>query len=105
MKNFIVINESFTCANCGEENPKLEKSCRNHCRKCLYSLHVDDKIPGDRKSNCKSLMKPIFADKNGKKGWTITHKCTKCHKEIPNKMADDDNFELIIELTQQQSKR
>lgn len=100
MKKFTVINEEFACENCGEKNPRLEGSCRNHCRKCLYSKHVDDKNPGDRNSPCKALLKPIFATQNSKKGWIIHHKCTKCGKEIPNKAAEDDNFDLIIELTQ-----
>ena len=104
MKNFIVINEEFDCQNCNEKNPKLKGSCRNHCRKCLYSLHVDEKTPGDRQSSCKGLMKPTSADQNGKKGWIIYHKCTKCGKIIPNKVANDDNFEKIIELSQQKAK-
>ncbi|MFH1533891.1 MAG: RNHCP domain-containing protein [Nitrospirota bacterium] len=95
------INESFTCKNCGEKNPKLEKSCRNHCRKCLYSLHVDKNTPGDRESSCKALMEPIKAEQTGKKGWMIYHKCTKCSKIIPNTVADDDNFEKVIEQSQQ----
>jgi RNHCP domain-containing protein len=94
-KNFITINESFICQNCGEDNPKLKKSCRNHCRKCLYSLHVDKNIPGDRESTCKALMEPFRADQKD-----IFHKCTKCSKIIPNKIAPDDNFEKIIELSQ-----
>lgn len=44
-------------------------------------------------------MEPIKVEKNGKKGWMITHKCTKCGKIIPNKAADDDNFEKIIEVS------
>ncbi len=100
MKSFIVINESFTCQNCGEENPKADGSCRNHCRKCLYSLHVDEKTPGDRQSDCKGLLIPVGVIQNGKKGWIIKHKCKKCGKEITNKAAEDDNFDQIIKLSQ-----
>ena len=100
MKNFIVINESFVCEKCGEKNPKLEGSCRNHCRKCLFSLHVDKEIPGDRKSSCHSVMRPISANQNGKKGWMVEHKCEKCGKRIPNKTAPDDNFDEVIILSQ-----
>jgi len=100
MKKFIVINEEFICQNCNEANPKLEGSCRNHCRKCLYSLHLDKESPGDRLSNCKNLMKPIKVEQSGKKGWMIQHKCLKCGKIIPNKAANDDNFEEIIILSQ-----
>lgn len=105
MKKFIVINESFKCKNCGEENPKLKGSCRNHCRKCLCSLHVDKDNPGDRQSTCNSLMQPISVYKDGKKGWMINHKCLKCNKLIPNKAANDDDFDEIIQLTQNDHTR
>lgn len=98
--SFIVINESFTCTNCGEENPPAEGSCRNHCRQCLYSMHVDKSSPGDRQSECKNLMKPIGVEHKGKKGWMIYHKCLKCGKIISNKAANDDNFDKIVDLSQ-----
>ncbi|MFH1218766.1 MAG: RNHCP domain-containing protein [Candidatus Peregrinibacteria bacterium] len=97
----IKLNTPFTCKNCGEKNPPHKDSCRNHCRKCLYSQHVDESTPGDRKSPCKHLMPPVSATQNGKKGWIITHKCEKCGKLMPNKSAEDDNFEEIISLTHQ----
>ena len=100
MKKFIVINEGFTCKNCGKQNSPQRGSCRNHCTDCLYSLHVDEKSPGDRQSSCRALMKPIKITQNSKKGWIIIHKCLKCGKEITNKTAPDDNFDKIIELTQ-----
>jgi len=100
MKNFTVINEEFTCQNCGHHNPKLAGSCRNHCTKCLYSLHLDKENPGDRQSTCKNLMKAIGIEQNKKKGWVIKHKCTKCQKIINNKSAADDNFDEIIKLSQ-----
>ncbi len=99
MATFIKINEAFICKNCGFNNEKSEKSCRNHCAKCLYSLHLDENGPGDRLSTCKSLMAPKSLNHNGKKGFIITHKCTKCGKEIQNKVADDDNKEKIIEIS------
>lgn len=102
MKKFTAINEKFTCKNCGEKNPKLACGCRNHCRECLFSLHLDQENPGDRKSDCKGIMEPIKINQSGKKGWIIYHKCTKCGKVISNKMADDDNFNEIINLSQPQ---
>ena len=50
-------------------------------------------------------MKPISADQSGKKGWVINHKCEKCGKMIPNKTADDDSFDKIIELSQNEATR
>ncbi|MBW7954873.1 RNHCP domain-containing protein [Candidatus Gracilibacteria bacterium] len=90
---FIMIDESFKCQNCKNIVPNHPSgSARNHCPKCLYSLHLDDNFPGDRLSNCKSLMLPIGIDHKKNKGWMIKHKCTKCNKEILNKVSPDDNY-------------
>lgn len=98
LKKFIHRNEEFTCSQCGFQVKTLKKSCRNHCPKCLYSLHVDKESPGDRLSNCFSLMKPIKLEYSGKKGYIIVHQCEKCKKTMKNKIADDDNFEKVIGL-------
>ena len=94
-KKFIVRNEPFVCGNCGYENPPLRAGCRNHCRKCLYSLHVDLETPGDRESECGGLMKPVGLDYSGKKGYVIVHQCEKCGKKIKNKAAEDDDQEAL----------
>jgi ribosomal protein L40E len=98
-KNFIHINEGFICKKCGENNPPSKKTCRNHCKKCLHSLHVDKDVPGDRLSTCKALMEPVFIDQKAKKGFIVFHKCTKCGKMIPNKVSDDDNQEELIRIS------
>jgi hypothetical protein len=49
-------------------------------------------------------MEPIFVDQDGKRGYIITHKCTKCDKEIRNKVAKDDDFDVIINLSLKQRK-
>lgn len=98
-KNFIMKNEVFVCGNCGKENDLLKGGCRNHCKYCLYSRHVDEIIPGDRESKCKELMTPMELDKSGAKGYVIIHKCTKCGKEIRNKTAPDDSIDAIIALS------
>jgi len=64
-------------------------------------MHVDEKWPGDRNSNCHGLMRPIKVHQDGKKGWIITHKCMKCGKILTNKADPDDDFETIIKLTQE----
>jgi len=97
-KNFILVNEEFICEKCNEKNPVLKGSCRNHCRKCLFSKHVDDEVPGDRKSSCNGLMEPIEVDKTGKKGYILIHKCIKCGKIMKNKVANDDDFDQIVRL-------
>ncbi|QQR55401.1 RNHCP domain-containing protein [Candidatus Peregrinibacteria bacterium] len=97
--NFIVINQPFQCLNCGAQVPRQEGSCRNHCKSCLYSQHVDAEFPGDRASNCGALMAPIGLTQSGKKGWILLHKCTKCFRIVRNKLADDDNMDLAIALS------
>jgi len=99
-KNFIHINESFKCQNCGYSNSALDSGCRNHCQKCLYSLHVDKLIPGDRQSNCHNLMKPIALNYSGKKGYIIIHQCLMCFKKQNNKSAPDDDIDQLCLLSQ-----
>lgn len=95
-KNFIWRNESFVCQKCGEENPVAKGTARNHCRKCLYSLHVDEKIPGDRMSACGGLMEPFDIDYQGGKGYQIIHRCTKCEKKMKNILTEDDDLHEFL---------
>ena len=99
----ININESFTCEKCGKFTPEQQKTCRNHCINCLFSKHVDETVPGDRKSTCTGLMRPIEIVSNSKKGKQIKHECIKCNKLIFNKIADDDNLESIIAVMNMQN--
>ena len=103
MKNMVSkneTNEGFTCKKCGKKVIFAEKTARNHCPHCLWSLHVDDEVPGDRASNCNSLMEPVaIYQKHGE--WVVIHRCLKCDKEQPNKCAVDDNFETIIDIGKQ----
>lgn len=97
-KNFIHRNEGFICLHCGVENGPLEGSCRNHCRWCLYSRHVDADVPGDRASTCLGLMRPMALDIPKKKAQMIVHRCLTCQKEIRNMVAPDDDLEALIML-------
>lgn len=99
----IKINHQYDCLNCGFKVPKANKTCRNHCTQCLFSLHVDLEFPGDRQSECKSLMEPIKLDQNSKKGWRILHKCGKCKKESWNICAEDDSQKSLILLMHNQN--
>lgn len=98
-KNFIARNEGFVCQHCGFENPPSKGSCRNHCVKCLYSLHVDHEVPGDRLSTCKSLMKPLELDHHSKKGKMIIHQCLTCGKKMRNIVSPDDDMDMLIQLS------
>lgn len=98
-KNFIYKSEGFNCENCGFENLKGEGFIRNHCSQCLCSIHVDLEVPGDRASDCFGVMTPSAISYNSKKGYMIVHKCIKCAKIIKNKLAPDDNMELVAKIS------
>lgn len=97
MAKTIKINESFICKECGYPVPKADKTCRNHCPQCLFSLHIDGDVPGDRASDCGGLMEPIRVEKTSK-GYVIIHKCQECGHINRNKTLEDDNWDKIIEL-------
>jgi DNA-directed RNA polymerase subunit RPC12/RpoP len=99
----VSINEGFKCVKCGKTNPRAKKTCRNHCTECLYSVHVDKDIPGDRLSTCLGAMEPLIIGYNAKKGFQITHQCLKCGKEVINKSAEDDNTETIAKIMSRQN--
>lgn len=90
-------NSGFICENCHREVSPAKKTARNHCPFCLWSLHVDDEIPGDRASDCRGKMKPVAIFQK-RDEWIVIHRCEKCGKEIQNKCANDDNFETLLNL-------
>lgn len=101
--NFTEIDEEFICENCGKKVGKLGYSCRNHCPYCLYSKHVD-KNPGDREEDCHGMLEPIDIEINSKKGYVIVFKCIKCGAIRKNKVAEDDNMELIYKIMEKKAK-
>lgn len=98
MKQFTKRDEEFICENCGKKVSKLGYTSRDHCPYCLYSKHVDI-MPGDREEDCKGLLKPIRVELDSKKGYVIIYKCEKCSLIRKNKAAEDDNKDLLIQLT------
>ena len=92
-----MIDEEFTCINCGNKVSKLNTTARDHCNNCLYSIHVDIN-PGDRLNPCKGLLEPIGIEKF-KDTYKIIYKCKKCGITHKNIMAIDDNMDKIIELS------
>lgn len=97
MKRFNMIDESFTCENCGKTIEPLVYSARDHCPYCLFSKHVDI-LPGDRANECHGLLEPIKIEKF-KNTYKIIYKCKKCHQTHKNIMANDDDMNIIIELS------
>jgi hypothetical protein len=97
MKLFQRRKEDFVCGHCGSQI--TGSGYTNHCSNCLWSKHVDIN-PGDRKAGCQGLMEPVSIEqKNGE--FVILHRCVKCKFERKNKSSPTDNYDLIIELSQQ----
>ena len=97
MKKFNMLDEEFICENCNQKVEKLNYSARDHCPYCLYSKHVDIN-PGDRNNTCHGLLKPIDIEKY-KNTYKIIYKCLKCNQHHKNNMANDDDFNKIISLS------
>ena len=97
-------NTGFVCEVCGAEVlPVTNGSFRNHCPFCLWSLHLDEN-PGDRAADCGGQMEPIAAEPDPKRGFIITHRCTKCGavrrcKAALGPKGQTDDMSLLIALT------
>lgn len=92
--------EVFQCKHCRRFvcTPLSGGRHRNHCPFCLYSRHVDDRKPGDRMSTCGSRMEPVgrFQRPNGED--VLIHRCLGCGFERFNRIAADDDFDLVLSL-------
>ena len=94
---FIEIDEEFVCENCNKKVNRLNYSSRDHCPYCLYSKHVDIN-PGDRLNTCKGLLEPVEIEKF-KNTYKIVYKCKNCGQYHKNIVANDDDFNIIINIT------
>ena len=102
-KHFRKNDNGFICRHCGLKVEPLGYSSRNHCPRCLYSLHVDEH-PGDRAATCGGLMRPIRVEPDPKRGFVILHRCERCGALRRNRAAQDapvqpDDISLLIRLT------
>lgn len=94
-------NRGFTCVVCNADvEPLTNGSYRNHCPHCLASLHVDER-PGDRLASCGGVMDAVALRRNHK-GMQIVHRCRRCGRLSPNKVADrgdqPDDVDALIHL-------
>ncbi len=94
---FTMIDEDFTCAVCGKQVQALGYTARDHCPYCLCSKHVDIN-PGDRLCKCHGILRPMAIEPNKKTIYKIVYACDKCKAVKKNKVAKDDNMDLIIEI-------
>ena len=102
LKRFSRKMEDFKCDVCKAK--VVGTGYTDHCPNCLWSKHVDIN-PGDRKSECNGLMRPVGTEHN-RRGFIVLYVCEKCHARKRVGAADSDNNELLFELIgRQNSKR
>ena len=97
---FIKKKENFICEKCGTE--VKGNGYTNHCPECLWSKHVDV-FPGDRANICGGMMEPIKVQKKGRE-YTIIHRCIKCGYLRPNKAVKEDSFDMLVQISAENSK-
>jgi len=102
MRNYqnTTCEEPFTCKACGALVSPEDAGTRhrNHCPRCLCSVHLDEDVPGDRASACGGTMEPIavWVRKNGE--WALIHRCKSCDALGSNRIAADDNPLLLMSI-------
>jgi len=94
------VEQGFKCGHCKRFIGPLPSGGhhRNHCPFCLYSRHVDATRSGDRASTCGALMRPIGAFQRPNGEHVIVHRCLGCGFERFNRIAADDDFDLVLAL-------
>ena len=98
---FIKNAENFICLKCGFVVEG--DGYTNHCSQCLWSKHVDI-FPGDRAESCGGMMEPVRVEiKKGE--YTIIHKCAKCGTEKPNKAVKEDSFDMLVQISAENSRK
>lgn len=92
--------DAFRCLQCRLDVPVHAPGTahRNHCPNCLYSKHVDDRIPGDRAAECGARMEPLSIAVRGDGEWVIIHRCTGCDELSANRVAGDDSPLLLVRV-------
>jgi len=103
--------ECFQCQHCGYHvlvEPLLSGvHNRNHCPYCLWSRCLDLFEAGDRLSPCKAPMQPLgLALKSTRKRYgpaacgelMLVHRCQECGKVSANRLAADDDPQLLYWL-------
>jgi hypothetical protein len=89
----------FRCRNCSwwVSLDKAGSAHRNHCPRCLHSVHLDTK-PGDRAASCDGLMEPVAVWIRGGGEWAVIHRCMTCGCLSSNRIAGDDNEALLLSV-------
>ncbi|MFD4861598.1 RNHCP domain-containing protein [Streptomyces atratus] len=92
--------DAFRCVGCRLDVPLTAPGTahRNHCPHCLTSLHVDQRIPGDRASGCRGRMTALSLSVRQDGEWSIIHECLTCGELSANRIAGDDNALALLRM-------
>jgi hypothetical protein len=93
--------ENFICEHCREGN--IGNGFTNHCKKCLWSKHVDID-PGDRLAICGGMMEPVEIGMTNKE-YRILHQCVKCGFDRASAVNPDDNFDKVLKIFAETSRK
>jgi len=98
---FQSLTGEFRCRHCRLMvfSPPSGGRHRNHCPYCLWSRHVDGRVPGDRASDCGRVMEPVgtFHRPNGEQ--VVLHRCLGCGTDRHCRVAADDDQALLMRLS------
>ena len=83
-RNPIPLDEAFRCVCCGLQVPAGGHRARNHCPRCLRSLHVD-MVPGDRAATCGGVLEPVGVELVSRVGMVILFRCSSCGQRRRNR--------------------
>lgn len=88
--NPIHVDEPFSCIHCGHAVSAGGNPVRDHCSRCLRSLHVDN-IPGDRAALCRGILDPVRLELDH--GHVVIHyRCRRCQHEARTRAHPDDQI-------------
>ncbi|WP_043613844.1 RNHCP domain-containing protein [Nonomuraea candida] len=92
--------DAFRCVGCRMDVPMIAPGTahRNHCPHCLTSLHVDHRIPGDRRAGCRGRMAALSVTVRHDGEWLIIHSCQACGGLSANRIAGDDNALALLRI-------
>ncbi|HZQ97198.1 MAG TPA: RNHCP domain-containing protein [Chloroflexota bacterium] len=98
--SFMLHAEEFRCRRCKLMVFPVPSGGhhRNHCPYCLWSRHVDRRVPGDRASDCGSLMRPVGVIVRPSGEQAVLHRCLGCGLERRCRVAADDDTVAVMRL-------
>lgn len=86
--------ENFVCVECG--NLVHGDGYRNHCPKCLHSVHVD-RNPGDRAETCHGIMDVVDITMDHGR-LVFVQRCRKCSMQKRIKAHPEDSIDAVTLL-------